>query len=193
VHEACDAGLIPVAALTAAVTSELAVSGAIQYLAVWRLLPVVGIEGDPSARYFRRAAPAGPTYLYVPAFSMLRPVVQRLGVRLTEVQPALTLSSSGPMAPGSRPVLIEARPGGTVADPPGFQAVSPILIGRREAWGLAHFISMAIEAREGRDLCRPDLPPEPARKTFCSYLPCGTLAISTNPTGDCCFASSTVW
>jgi hypothetical protein len=169
VHEAGEAGLTPVPTLTAAVTSELAVSGAIQYLAIWRLLPVVGREDDPSAQHLRRAAPR-PAYLFVPAFSMLRPVVQRLGVRLTEVQPALTLTSAAPTGSGSRPVLSEARPGGTLADPPGFQAVSPILIGRREAWGLAHFISMAIDAREGRDLCRPDPLPEPGEEDLL-FLP----------------------
>ncbi len=167
-----ESGLSPFAALTAAVTTELAVSGPIRYLAVWRLLPDAAAGDDLVWERIRRAAAPGPAYLYVPAFSMARPVVQRIGVRLTEVQPMLQLASGAPAGPGRWPALAEATPevsplsaqSGSLADPPSFEAVSPILIGRREAWGLAHFVYMAIEAREGRDLHSADLRLEPGEE-----------------------------
>ena len=88
VHEVGEKQLAPFPASTAAVTTELAVSGPVHYLAVWRLLPGRHRRG----RSRLGAHPAGggarrPAYLYVPAFSLARPVVQRIGVRLTEVQP----------------------------------------------------------------------------------------------------------
>ena len=172
VHEALESGLSPFAASTAAVTTELAVSGPIRYLAVWRLLPNAAAGDDAVWERIRRAAAPGPAHLYVPAFSMARPVVQRIGVRLTEMQPVLQLASGAPASPGRWPVLAEAMPevspitaqGGSLADPPGFEAVSPILIGRREAWGLAHFVYMAIEAREARDLHSADTWLEPGEE-----------------------------
>ena len=160
VHEVQESGLSPFVAFTAAVTTELAVSGPIRYLAVWRLLPNTAAGDDPVWERIRRAAAPERAYLYVPAFSMARPVVQRIGVRLTEMQPALRLASGAPAGFDRRPVLAEAMPEvspiagptGSPADPPDFEAVSPILIGRKEAWGLAHFVYMAVEAREARDL-----------------------------------------
>ena len=72
VHEVGDAGLDSFAAATAAVTTELAVSGPTRYLAVWRLLPDARLVDDPVWEHIRRAAAPGPAYLYVPAFSMMR-------------------------------------------------------------------------------------------------------------------------
>ena len=189
VHEVTENGLSPLAVSTVAVTTELAVSGPIRYLAVWRLLPDATTGDDPVWEHIRRAAAPGPAHIYVPAFSMARPVVQRIGVSLTEVQPTLQLTPGAPTGRGPRPVLVEALPqvsplsvaqgvalaarqsvspgaaaGGSLADPPDFEAVSPILIGRREAWGLAHFVYMAIEAREARDLHSADLRLEPGEE-----------------------------
>ncbi len=172
VHEARESGLSPFAASTAAVTTELAVAGPIRYLAVWRLLPNAAAGEDPAWERIRRAAAPEPAHLYVPAFSMARPVVQRIGVRLTEMQPELQLVPGAPAGPDRWPVLAEAMPevspitaqSGSLADPPSFEAVSPILIGRREAWGLAHFVYMAIEAREARDLHAADTWLEPGEE-----------------------------
>jgi len=186
VHDVGENGLTPFAAWTAQATTELAVAGSIRYLAVWRLLPNTAGGDDPVWEHIRRLAAPNPAYLYVPAFSMARAVVQRIGVRLTETQPVLELSPGGPVGPGPRPVLVEAAalvspfPGaptgpltavptpapdgafaavgvstpeaGSFTDAPDFEGVSPVLIGRREAWGLAHFVYMAIEARETRDV-----------------------------------------
>jgi hypothetical protein len=173
VHELGEKSLAPFASSTVAATTELAVSGPVQYLAVWRLLPTSLADDDPVWERIRRAAAPGPAYLYVPAFSLARPVVQRIGVRLTDVQPVLALTAGAPAERGSRPALAEARseitslpatagsshgdPGaGPVPDGPDgeqdFDVVSPILVGRIEAWGLAHFIYMALEARETHDL-----------------------------------------
>jgi hypothetical protein len=188
VHEVGEGGLSPFAASTAAVTTELAVSGPTRYLAVWRLLPDAASLNDPVWEHIRRIAAPGPAYLYVPAFSMMRSMVQRVGVRLTEVQPALQLTAGAPAGPGRWPVLAEALPGvsslpaaqegapgaesgvAQIADAPGSEADSSILIGRREAWGLAHFVYMAIEAREARDLRLADLCLEPGEQELV-FLP----------------------
>jgi len=170
--------LAPFAASTVAASTELAVSGSVQYLAVWRLLPAAMTEDDPVWEHILRVAAPGPAYLYVPAFSLARPVVQRIGMRLTEVQPVLELTAGVPAERGQRPALAEARAevtrlsaaaAGPSGDPRGgsapdevngeqdFDVVSPILVGRREAWGLAQFVYLAIEAREIHDLQPADL------------------------------------
>ncbi len=157
VHEVVEKSLVPYPASTVAVTTDLAIFGPLQYLAVWRLLPTSLADSDPVWDCVLRAAAPGPAYLYVPAFSLARAVVQRLGVRLTETQPAIALTPGAPAARTLRPALVEARPeeapfpaAQTAPSPdiPVEDAVSPILVGKREAWGLAHFIYMAIEARE---------------------------------------------
>jgi hypothetical protein len=162
VHEAEDKGLGVFPAFTAALTTELAVPESVRYLATWRLLPASMNSDDPVWDHIQRAAAPEPPYFYVPAFSLARPVVQRLGVRLTEVQPALELTSGAPAGPGLRPALAEAGSEvAVIAGSPDFGAVSPVLIGRREAWGLAHFVYMAIGAREVRELHPIDCRLEP--------------------------------
>jgi hypothetical protein len=180
VHEVGEQHLVPFPASTAAVTTELAVSGPVQYLAVWRLLPDSIADLDPVRDLIRRAAAPRPAYFYVPAFSLARAVVQRIGVRLTEVQPDLTLTPGAPVARTLRPALAEARPDAlpfslapAASLGPGEplpDAVSPILAGRREAWGLAHFIYMAIEAREIHDLRPVDLHLQPGQEDLI-FLP----------------------
>lgn len=173
VHEVGDKRLVPFPAATAAVTTDLAVSGPVQYLAVWRLVPAALPQDDPVWERIRRVAAPRPAHLFVPAFSLTRAVVQRLGVRLTEVQPDLTLTPGAPAARLLRPALAEARPENApfslspAADQspsePFADAVSPVLAGQREAWGLAHFIFMAITARETHDLQPVDLHPQPGQ------------------------------
>jgi hypothetical protein len=189
VHAVTPDGLSPFDAWTAACTTDLAVTGTMKHLAVWRLLPASDGD-DPVWEHIRRAAAPGPAHVYVPAFSMARAVVQRLGVRLTEVQPELDLSAGGP-TPGPHPVPAEAGRGaalfpvgedlaaddgypagrsGILTEPADFQDVSPILIGQREAWGLAHFILMAAEAREGGDFHTSDIRLEPGTEELL-FLP----------------------
>jgi hypothetical protein len=176
VYEAGGKRLTPFPASTVAITTDLAVSGPVQYLAVWRLLPASIVEGDPIWEHIRRAVAPGPAYLYIPAFSLARPVVQRIGVRLTEVQPVLGLMPGAPAQRDVRPALAEARPAVAALPAPGldgsadFGAVSPVLVGRREAWGLAHFIFMAIEAREAHELRPADLRLQPGQEELL-FLP----------------------
>jgi hypothetical protein len=185
VHDVGDDGLTPFAAWTAAISTDLRYSGPVRHLAVWRLLPDVAAGNDPVWELVRRAAAPAPAYLYVPAFSMARATVQRIGVRLTEVQPVVELTSGAPAGPSiglmavptpvltsvPRPVLdgvpdhppaaAPSPPSDTPGGEPDFQAVSPILIGRREAWGLAHFVYMAVQAREAHELPATDLRLQP--------------------------------
>jgi hypothetical protein len=181
VHEVGEKQLVPFPAATAAVTTDLAVSGPVQYLAVWRLLPAPTTEDDPVRELMQRAAAPGcQAYFFVPAFSLARAVVQRIGVRLTEVQPEIELTPGAPAARVLRPALAEARPDiapfplAPAAPPspgePFPDAVSPVLAGPREAWGLAHFIHMAIEAREIHDLRPADLHLQPGQEELI-FLP----------------------
>jgi hypothetical protein len=177
-----DKALAPFAASTVVATTELAVSGPAQFLAVWRLLPAAMAEDDPVWEHIRRVAAPGPAYLYVPAFSLARPIVQRIGVRLTEVQPVFELTAGAPAGREPWPALAEARAEVTqlsaaATGPSGapragsapdelngerdFDVVSPILVGRREAWGLARFVYMSLEAREIHDLRPGDLHMQP--------------------------------
>jgi hypothetical protein len=178
VHEVKEGVLTVSLAYTAAVTTKLSVPSHLRYLAFWRL-PLAGdAVGDPVWELMRRAAAPRPAYLFVPGFSLARAVVQTLGVRLTEMQPDLDLTQGGPVARLLRPALVDTASGVTPfptagfmapsGDPardgyapspgdPGSDAVSPILVGRREAWGLAYFIYMALEARETHDLQPSDI------------------------------------
>jgi hypothetical protein len=181
VHEVGDGGLTPFAAWTAAISTDLAYSGPVRHLAVWRLLPEAGAGRDPVWELVGRTAAPGPAYLYVPAFSLARAAVQRIGVRLTEVQPVVELTVGAPPSPGAglvavpEPALVpvpgtalaagQDHSSAAAASPsldelsgePDFGAVSPVLIGRREARGLAHFVYMAVQAREARELPATDL------------------------------------
>ena len=186
-----DGRLTASRASTAAITTELSVPSHLRYVAVWRLPLADSAVGDPVWDLVRRAATPRPAYLYVPAFSLARAVVQTLGVRLTEVQPLLGLTRSAPVARALRPALVDTASGaapfptaGFIAPSgdhaqdenadspgePGSDAVSPILVGRREAWGLAYFIYMALEARETHDLRPSDIGREPGQEELV-FLP----------------------
>ncbi len=154
------------APLTAAVTTELAVGGPVHYLAVWRLQVVVTTAVDSAWERIQRASAPESVYLYVPAFSLIRPVVQRLGVSLTEAQPSLELSSGLAAGAGPRPALVDAgvdAGAGADAGPdvgegldalggPDFGTFSPVVVGRKDAQLLAHFVYLAVESHEVHDL-----------------------------------------
>lgn len=180
VHEVGEKSLSPFPASTVTATTDLAVSGPVQYLAVWRLLPEAPANGDLIWDSIRRRAEGGPAYLFVPAFSLARAVVQRIGVRLTEMQPDITLIPGAPPARLLRPALAEARPYAapfqaapeTPHSPhePIPDAVSSVLVGKREAWGLAHFIYMAIQARDLHDMQLTGFRLQPGREELL-FLP----------------------
>lgn len=156
-------------------TTELAVAGPVQHLAVWRM--VVSVETATGSAWERisKAALPEPAYIYVPAFSLVRPVVQRLGVGLVEVQPALELTPGLPADAPSRPSLVGA--GGAVGDrglklgmggtqeagaaAPDFGSFSPVVVSREDARVLAHFVYLAVESHEAHDLRSVDYQLEP--------------------------------
>jgi hypothetical protein len=154
VHEPSDDGLTSFTPLTAAETTDLAVAGGVRYLAVWRLAVSVSAAPDSAWERIRRATAPEPPYLYVPAFSLRRPVMQRLGVSLTEVQPALELSPGLALAAAQRPTLVGVgrESNGISETGPGFDTFSPVVVGRRDARILGHFVYLAVESHEVRDL-----------------------------------------
>jgi hypothetical protein len=147
-------------------STRLAVTGALHYLAAWRLVVDIDEPDDTTwEQVTRQAAPALP-YLYVPAFSSTRSVLQRLGFRLTERQPVL--EPLGGHLPGRpRPELLEApevrsrRAGfSTVlseAPPPGeddsgFGLFSPVVISRQDSRVLSHFVYLVLRSGDTREL-----------------------------------------
>jgi len=167
-HEPGDRGLEAFLPLTAAITTELAVAGPVQYLAVWRLVVSVETPGESAWERIRKAAQPGTAYLYVPAFSLLRPVVQRLGVSLVESQPALELVPGLPENVPPRPALVGAAAdrgagdGAQAADAaPDFGPFSPVVVSREDARVLAHFVYLAVESHEVHDLHSVDYRLEP--------------------------------
>jgi len=97
-------------------------------------------------------------YLYVPAFTLAKAVMQRLGVSLTETQPELELTPGLATDSLSRPKLAEAGkiplPGSAGVAPTGsdFGTLSPVVVGRSDCEVLAHFVFLAVESYEARDL-----------------------------------------
>jgi hypothetical protein len=154
VHEPSEDGFTSFAPLTASATTELAVAGGARLLAVWRLTVSVSAAPDSAWERIRKATAPDPAYLYVPAFSLMRPVVQRLGVSLTEVQPVLELSPGLALAAAQRPTLVGVGLGssGAEAAGPGFDTFSPVVVGRRDARILGHFVYLAVESHEVKDL-----------------------------------------
>jgi hypothetical protein len=177
-HEPAEDGLRSFSPLTAAVTTELAVAGRVRYLAVWRMAVSVSAAEDSAWERIRRVVAPEPAYLYVPAFSLMRPVVQRLGVGLTETQPSLDLASGLAVGSPRRPALVEVDegrdagtsdrdaastdiPGAAVAGGPDFGTFSPVVVGRQDARVLAHFVYLAVESHEAHDLHSVDYSLEP--------------------------------
>lgn len=130
-HELAEEGLVAFAPWTAAATTELTISGVVQYLAFWRLDVQVTALADYAWERLRRVAAPEEPQLYVPAFSLRRSVMQLLGQGLTEAQPLLELE--------------EGLPSGA-----GF--FSPVVIGREDARILSHFVYLAYEAEESKGL-----------------------------------------
>jgi len=151
--------LIAYPPLTAVVTSELAVSGPLRYLAFWRVLASVKSPGGSAWERICRVAAPEPAYLYIPAFSLIRPVVQRLGVSLVELQPELELTEGFSADAASRPALVNADT--PIAADVDFGPVSPVVTGRQDARVLAHFVYLAVESHEARDLRSIDYELEP--------------------------------
>jgi hypothetical protein len=153
-HEPSEDGFHAFAPLTASATTELAVAGGTHLLAVWRLAVSVSAAPDSAWEHIRKATAPELPYLYVPAFSLMRPVVQRLGVSLTEVQPELDLSPGLAPAAAQRPTLVGVglESNGGDAAGPGFGTFSPVVVGRRDARILGHFVYLAVESHEVKDL-----------------------------------------
>ena len=169
VHEPDEHGFVPFSPLTAAVTTDLAVSGDVRYLAVWRLS--VEVSSTCWDRVAKVAAPARPA-LYVPAFSLARAVVQQLGVSLTEAQPLLQLAEGLDLAALQRPILVDAAGDADDAPAPGpdFGAISPVLCGRKDACVLAHFVYLALESHAAHELRSIDYELETTREELV-FLP----------------------
>lgn len=145
--------------LTAAATTELAVGGEVQYLAVWRMTLRIDSTVTGTWASIARATVPGPVCLYVPAFTLVRGTVRRLATSLAEAQPVL-LTTRGVAQDVSRgPSLVQvdtvSLPGsvGAALKGPDFGTFSPIVVGRADCRALAHFAFLAVDSREARDLC----------------------------------------
>lgn len=147
VHEPCEEGLASFPAVSARMTTGLAAPQQIRYLAVWRVRA-------PKWEYVNHIVPRGTGHLYVPAFSLTRPVMQKLGAALCMAQPNLEFDSGLPVTNSSRPVLVEAGREDPTAflEGPGFGAVSPVVVGRRDLKALAEFVYLSVELGGQREL-----------------------------------------
>ena len=139
-------------------------SGPVQYLAVWCMEVVISGSATLAWERLRKAAVPDPAYLYVPAFTLVRPVVQRLGVSLTEAQPSLELSPGLAKSPGSRPALVRTEKEIDENGAPDFGTFSPVVTGRKDARILAHFVYLAVESHEVSDLQSIDYELETVRE-----------------------------
>jgi hypothetical protein len=110
-------------------------------------------ETSTWAKIARRTG-AARTRLYVPAFSLARSVVERLGVRLTRVQPLLRPSAVRPGRSGG--LRSSYGPGvDQPVDADSAKRFSPIVLGRADARILTDFVYLALRAGESRKV--PDL------------------------------------
>lgn len=155
VHEPTEEGLVASSPLTATQTTELAVAGPVRYLAVWQVdVKVCGTQ-DSAWERIRRVTAPHPAYLYVPAFSLMRAVLHRLGASLTLTQPELTLTKGLVTGGSRRPALVGAG-GRDLGVAPDFGPISPIMVGRHDARTLAHFVYLAVESHENQELTAVD-------------------------------------
>ncbi len=154
VHEPGAEKLMAFMPLSAAPTTALPLGDYVQHLAVWRVGVEVKAGADSAWERIKRVAAPEPPYVYVPAFSLARMVVHRLGASLTQTQPRLELN------PGLRVKQFEHPQLVGVDDPtieefslgPTFGAISPILVGRKDAHALAHFVYLAVESSDKHEL-----------------------------------------
>lgn len=149
-------------AYTAAPTTHLAVLSMVRYLPVWRFAAQVQVKeklsrsGSPAVSVWdqvvKAAEPRMP-HIYVPAFAFGRQVVQQLGAGLVERQPRLQLRDGVPAdhlecVTGSAPRQEEE----SEEDGPGFGTTAPVLISRRDAETVAHYVYLAVENRGTVDM-----------------------------------------
>lgn len=155
--------LAEITAFTAQISTELAVPPDVRYLAVWRFLAAVEVRAkrsgsgtEPSHVWegIRRIAVPDPPFMYVPAFSLGRTVVQQLGLALVQEQPQLDLEPGVPREKpmGLEPVADGAPVGEEWTPDAGFGVLSPVRLSRRDAEAVAHFVYLAIESRSTPDL-----------------------------------------
>ncbi len=153
-------------------------AGQVRFLAVWRLWVTVSAATDSAWERIRRAAAPRPALLYIPAFSLMRSMVQRLGVGLTEAQPELELDRGLEAGNARRLALVETGANMVVNDrnreqdcsaadviaEPSFGVFSPVVVGREDARTLGHFVFLAVESHEARDLHAVDYRLETTRE-----------------------------
>jgi hypothetical protein len=157
-YEPVQGDLVGLRPQTAAITTQLAVGGEVQYLAFWRVSVDFTPANDSAWTRLRKANTPKPIYLYVPAFTLARAMMQRLGVSLAEAQPELELTPGLATEAGTRPSLVEvgAIPGpgapGLALKGSDFGTLSPVVVGRTDCRVLAHFIFLAVESYEAPNL-----------------------------------------
>ncbi len=160
-HEVVDGELSITAPLIATETTRLLVTGEVHCLAVWRLVVEIDGAGDSTwDRVVREAAPQMP-YVYIPAFSSARSVLHQLGYRLTETQPMIQMtgekrraSRTGRLGPARSetgdleiPALMPVD-----TDASGFGFFSPVVISRKDARILSHFVYLLLRSGDAREL-----------------------------------------
>ena len=148
---------------TAVITTELAVPPEVHYLAAWSFLASVEVRQKRTAtvappvsvwEHIREVAAPRPPFLFVPAFAPARVVVKQLGAVLAEAQPELDLDSGIPPEGPKCPVLVKAEGRAAqvveqeeeVGAPPSW-TVSPVLLSKKDAETVAHFVYLAVENR----------------------------------------------
>jgi hypothetical protein len=130
----------------------------VRYLAVWRVAVSITAAAGSAWERIRKVAAPGPAYIYVPGFTLVRPVVQRLGVGLTEAQPVLELTRGFAEDAPHRPALVDVGGGDSEgrahvgAFSPDFGTFSPVVVGREDSHILAHFVYLAVESYDSHDL-----------------------------------------
>jgi hypothetical protein len=154
VHEPAEGGFTVFSPLSAAPTTGLPLGDYVQNLAVWRVTVEVKTGTDSAWERIKKVAAPERPCVYVPAFSLARMVVHRLGASLTQMQPRLELQPGLKVTDFEHPQLVG------VDDPtieefslgPTFGAISPVLIGRKDAHALAHFVYLAVESSDKHEL-----------------------------------------
>lgn len=127
-------------------------------MAFWRLLVDFSRATEGAWARICKAQSPEPAYAYVPAFTLAKAVVQRLGVSVTVTQPQLELTPGLAQDSLSRPALKEAGavglPGCAGLAPTGsdFGVLSPVVVGREDCRVLAHFVLLAVESSEAPNL-----------------------------------------
>ncbi len=140
----------------------MAVYDTTQYLAFWRLSIDFAPALDSAWTRLRKATAPDPVYLYVPAFTLARAMLQRIGVSLAEAQPELELAPGLAADTKHRPSLVEVgaipAPGspGLALTGPDFGTLSPVVVGRKDSHVLAHFLFLAVESYQEPNLTSVD-------------------------------------